>query len=47
MSFKPLTPAQKQMLKTEYYERKNAVGRDKLYFSLKRQYGGRRLIYKG
>ena len=37
--FKPLTPAQKQMLKTEYYERKNAVGRDKLYFSLKRQYG--------
>jgi len=39
VSFKPLTPAQKQMLKTEYYERKNAVGRDKLYFSLKRQYG--------
>ena len=27
------------MLNQEYYTKKNMVGRDKLYFSLKRQYG--------
>ena len=37
--FKPLTKRQEDMLNQEYYNKKNMVGRDKLYFSLKRQYG--------
>ena len=37
--FKPLTKRQEDMLNQEYYVKKNMVGRDKLYFSLKRQYG--------
>ena len=37
--FKPLTKRQEDMLNQEYYVKKNMVGRDKIYFSLKRQYG--------
>lgn len=37
--FKPLTKRQEDMLNTEYYTKKNMVGRDKLYFSLKQQHG--------
>ena len=37
--FKPLTKRQEDMLNQEYYNKKNMVGRDKLYFSLRRQYG--------
>jgi hypothetical protein len=36
--FKPLTTAQKQMLKVEYYDNKNMTGRDKLYYALKRKH---------
>ena len=36
--FKPLTPAQRKMLETEYYVNKNFYGRDKLYASLKRKH---------
>ncbi len=37
--FKPLTPAQRKMLETEYYVNKNFYGRDKLYASLQRKHG--------
>jgi hypothetical protein len=37
--FKPLTPAQRKMLETEYYVNKNFYGRDKLYAALKRKHG--------
>ena len=37
--FKPLTKRQEDMLNQEYYNKNNMVGRDKLYFSLRRQYG--------
>ena len=37
--FKPLTKRQEDMLNQEYYNKKNMVGRDKLYFSLKQQFG--------
>ena len=37
--FRPLTDQQIDMLEREYYTNKNMVGRDKLYFILKRKYG--------
>ena len=37
--FKPLTKRQEDMLNQEYHNKKNMVGRDKLYFSLKQQFG--------
>ena len=37
--FRPLTDQQIDMLEREYYTNKNTVGRDKLYFILKRKYG--------
>ena len=37
--FHPLTDQQIDMLEREYYTNKNMVGRDKLYFILKRKYG--------
>jgi transposase InsO family protein len=39
--FKPLTDNQVDMLEREYYTNKNMVGRDKLYFILKRKYGSK------
>ena len=39
--FRPLTDQQIDMLEREYYTDKNMVGRDKLYFILKRKYGDR------
>jgi transposase InsO family protein len=39
--FRPLTDQQFDMLEREYYTNKNMVGRDKLYFILKRKYGDR------
>ena len=37
--FKPLTDKQVDMLEREYYTNKNMVGRDKLFFILKRKHG--------
>ena len=37
--FKPLTDKQVDMLEREYYTNKNMVGRDKLFFVLKRKHG--------
>ena len=37
--FKTLTKRQEDMLNEEYYTKKNMVDRDKLSFSLTRQYG--------
>ena len=37
--FKPLSDKQIDMLEREYYTNKNMVGRDKLFFVLKRKHG--------
>ena len=39
--FRPLNDQQIDMLEREYYTDKNMVGRDKLFFILKRKYGAK------